>query len=223
MLMTSNPVRSFAILLSLGLLGGCSMNSPTWVNQSRVEVHQDQFTDTFETAKLDEGLIRAIATYYYRYGNGPLNLMVSFDSKSKSNTAARAEAEAQRIAGELRRNGAKDISVQTVALSGTGDKSLTTVTFPAVVAKAPRKCGMIPGYNTPTTVPETAEGPAPYELGCTIEALMAQQVSRPADLLGRKGFESRADGRRQETVTSQRGYYGDNSFEPLNGEKSTGE
>lgn len=214
-------VKMCALLLSVGLLGACSMNSPTWVNQNRVEVHEDQFTDTFETEKMNKGLIRAVANYHYRFGNGPLNLVVGYDPKSKTNTMSKANSEAVRISDELRRNGVKDISVQTIALAGTQDRSLTTVTFPAVVAKAPAKCGMIPGYNTATTVPETGQGPAPYELGCTIETLMAQQISRPADLLGRKGFETNADGRRQEAVVGSRGYYGDKSYESLDGEQSS--
>lgn len=210
-----------ALLLSVGLLGACSMNSPTWVNQNRVEVHEDQFTDTFETDKMNNGLIRAIATYHYRFGNGPLNLVVGYDAKSKTNTMAKANREAERISAELRRNGVREISVQTISLAGTQDRSLTTVTFPAVVAKAPAKCGTIPGYNSATSVPETGQGIPAYELGCTIETLMAQQIYRPGDLLGRKAFESNADGRRQEAVVWQRGYYGDKSFDPLKGEQSS--
>lgn len=210
-----------ALLLSVGLLGACSMNSPTWVNQNRVEVHEDQFTDTFETEKMNNGLIRAIATYHYRFGNGPLNLVVGYDTKSRTNTAAKANSEAARISKELRRNGVRDISVQTISLAGTQDRSLTTVTFPAVVAKAPNKCGTMPGYNTPTSVPETGQGLPAYELGCTIETLMAQQIYRPGDLLGRKGFETNSDGRRQETVVGQRGYYSDKTPEPLEGERSS--
>jgi len=213
--------RTFALLLAVGLLSACSMNSPTWVNQNRVEVHQDQFTDTFETAKLDKGMLRAISIYHYRFGNGPLNVMVGYDPKSKTNTLGKAKLESKRIEDGLRLNGVKDMTLQTVALDGTGDRSLTTVTFDALLAKAPKKCGTIPGYNSPTTVPDTAEGIPPYELGCTIETLMAQQVSRPGDLLGRPGFETNADGRRQVSVTGNRGYYGNESFEPLDGEKAS--
>ncbi len=210
-----------ALLLSVGLLGACSMNSPTWVNQNRVEVHEDQFTDTFETEKMNNGLIRAIAMYHYRFGNGPLNLVVGYDPKSRTNTMAKANKEAARISAELRRNGVKEISVQTISLAGTQERSLTTVTFPAVVAKAPAKCGTMQGYNTATSVPETGQGLPEYELGCTIETLMAQQIYRPGDLLGRKGFETNSDARRQDAVVWQRGYYGDKSFEPLGGEQSS--
>lgn len=216
------PIRTFSLLVAVSLLGACNMNSPTWVSTDRVEVHNDQFTDTFETAKMNEGLIRAVGVYYYRYGNGPLNLMVGYDPKSKTNTQAKASSEASRITAELRKNGVKDINTQTVPLDGTGDRSLTTVTFPALVAKAPSRCGTMPGYNSEMVTGDNADGPPPgYQLGCTVETLMAKQISRPADLLGRPGFETNSDGRRQEAVTSQRGYYGDKSFPELKGETAS--
>ncbi len=216
--------RTFALIVTVSAsfaLGGCQMNTPSWVNQNRVEVHNNEFTDTFETAALNDGMIRAIGVNYYRYGNGPLDLVVGYDPKSRSNTQAKAQREADRIAAELRRNGVQDISVQTVPLQGTGDRSLTTVRFPALIAKAPSKCGTMPGYNSPTGTPMSAEEVPHYELGCTVETLMAKQISRPGDLLGRPGFETNADGRRQETVTSQRGYYGDKPNAPLKGEESS--
>ena len=213
--------RTLALLASVSLLGACQMNSPTWVNQNRVEVHGEQFTDTFETSKLNDGMLRAIGVNYYRYGNGTMNVVVGYDPKSKVNTSAKAAREASRISSELKRNGVKDLSIQTVALPGTGDGSLTTVTFPALVAKAPSRCGTIPGYNSPTAVPMSAEEENHYELGCTVETLMAKQIARPGDLLGRPGFETNADGRRQQTVTSDRGYYDNKPNAPLEGEASS--
>ena len=50
---------------------------------------------------------------------------------------------------------------------------------------------------------------------------MAKQIARPGDLLGRPGFETNADGRRQQTVTSDRGYYDNKPNAPLEGETSS--
>lgn len=216
-------MKTLGLLAAVSLLSACSMNSPTWVNQHRVEVHNDQFIDTFETEKLDAGAIRAIAVYHYRYGNGPLMLTVGYDKKSRTNTARVAAAAGAKIKAELERNGVREVVVQTADMPDSGNTSISTVTFSALVAKAPEKCGTIPGYNSPTGVPDSADGVAPYELGCTVETLMAKQISRPGDLLGRQGFETNSDGRRQETVTSERGYYGSKPNAPLEGESSTKE
>ena len=215
--------RSFLCLAVLVPATACSLQEPTWVNSSRVEVHEEGFTDRFDTASLDKGTLRAIGVNYYRYGNGPMDISVSYDPRSGTNTAAAASREAGRIRDELSRNGVKSIRISTAGSEGSGDKSSTVISFPALTARPPENCGTMPGYSDlQTNLPDSAEGPSKgYEIGCTIETMMAKQVSRPGDLLGRPGFETDADARRQEAVIWQRGYYANKPFEPLNGERAT--
>jgi type IV pilus biogenesis protein CpaD/CtpE len=212
------------VLMAVGVAGlsGCSVNSETWVNQDRVEVHQDHFTDTFDTASLTDEKLRAVGVQYYRFGNGPMDVVVSYDPKSRTNTAGLATRNKSRIEQALSLSGVRDLNIRTVASPGSGDVSKTVVTFPALTAMAPSSCGTIPGYDSAPGVPESGDMAAPYRYGCTVETLMAKQVSRPGDLLGRPGFETNADGRRQEVVVSNRGYYGTNSNKPLEGEKASG-
>lgn len=204
------------------ILSGCSVESKPWVNDSRVEIHDDQFTDTFETAKLNNSVIHAIANYYYRYGNGPMNVVVSYDPKSKVNTKAAAEQALVSLRNGLAQNGIEGVRGTTSALSGSGDISTTLISFQALTASAPQGCKMMPGYDNPADdIPNGVNGDPPYKYGCTVESLLAKQVSRPADLLGKQGFETNADGRRQERVISTHGYYDDKSNESLDGEKAT--
>lgn len=200
----------------------CTLDEPTWVNSSRVEVHQEGFTDSFDTSSLDAGTLRAIGVNYYRYGNGPMDVAVSYDPSSKTNTRGMAEGEVKRIQTELSRQGVRNLRITATPSERSGDVSKTIVSFPALTARGPEDCGMIPGYeNAQTDTPENAEGQAKgYKLGCSIETLMAKQVSRPGDLLGRPGFETNADARRQEEVIWNRGYYS-GQFEPLDGERAS--
>jgi type IV pilus biogenesis protein CpaD/CtpE len=213
---------TFGLILIAAGLSGCSVNSDSWVNQERLEVRQNHFTDTFETATLTDEKLRAIGVHYYRFGNGPMDVVISYDPKSRVNTAGRAEHSKAKIEKALRVGGVKDLRIRTVGSPGSGDASKTVVTFAALVASAPQGCGMMPGYETSPGVPENGEDTPDYMYGCTVEALMARQVSRPGDLLGRPGFETNADGRRQETVVGRRGYYSDSSNKPLGGESASG-
>lgn len=219
------PLQILVLLASVSLISACNLNEPSWTNTQRVEVHEEGFTDTYPTSQLDDNILRAIGVNYYRYGNGPMDIAVSYDPKSSTNNEAQARGEAKRIQDELARNGVRNIRVTTTAAEGTGENSSTLINFPALTARAPESCGMMPGYaGTVTDVPDTAVGPAPsnrYNMGCTVESLMAKQVTRPGDLLGRRGFETNADARRQEIVIWQRGYYGNKSFEPLEGQRAT--
>ena len=214
----------FALLASVSLISACNLNEPSWTNTQRVEVHEEGFTDTYATSDLNDSMLRAIGVNYYRYGNGPMDVAVSYDPQSGTNNEAQAKQEAKRIQDELSRNGVRNIRVTTTAAEKTGERSSTLISFPALTAKAPESCGMMPGYGSITDLPDTASGPAPsnrYNIGCTVESLMAKQVVRPGDLLGRPGFETNADARRQEAVIWQRGYYGNKSFDPLQGETAT--
>lgn len=218
--------KSLKLLLCTAIVlsaTACTLDEPTWVNSSRVEIHEEGFTDTFETSSLDAGMVRAIGVNYYRYGNGPMDVAVSYDPSSKTNTKATAENEINRLRKELDRNGVRNLRITSSPAERSGEISKTIVSFPALTARPPEDCTMMPGYNdAQTIVPENAEGhPKDYRIGCSIETLMAQQVSRPGDLLGRPGFETNADARRQEAVVWERGYYSNKAFEPIDGERAS--
>ncbi len=210
-----------ALLALAPALSGCSVDSETWVNQNRLEVHEDQFTDTLETSKIDDGMLHAIGVYYYRFGNGTLTGAVSYDPKSSKNNLARAKAEAARITDGLHRNGVKDVQITTTPAPGTGNVSTTVLTFPALTAHSPTGCGMMPGYDSPIPAPKTGDGMSDYGYGCTVETLLSRQVSRPSDMLGKPGFDSNANGRRQADVVEMRGYYSEKSNPPLEGEAAS--
>jgi type IV pilus biogenesis protein CpaD/CtpE len=209
-------------LSSVLLLSGCTslVESDTWVNQAgRAQVSEDQFTDAFDTAKLDAGMIHAIGNYYERFGNGTMNVVVSYDPKSNINTRSKAEHALSVLQSGLAQNGARDVKGALSAMNGSGDVSTTLVSFPALAASAPQGCGMMPGYKDPSQdIPNDTNIKPTYGYGCTIETLLAKQVARPSDLMGKQGFETNGDGRRAERVISTRGYYGDTSNKKLEGE-----
>lgn len=198
-------------IIALLALGGCNLTPETWVNSDRVEVHDDQFTDTFELASLTDQKLRAIANVYERYGDGSMRVGVV----SSNRTAV------SRIEKSLKQFGVRDLKIDRTNPE-RGAKDMVVVSFPALVAMKPESCGMMPGANGITTLPDSGQGEAPYGFGCTIETMLARQVYKPKDLLGRDGFDTNADGARAEGVNARRGYYGDQSYPDLNGEKASG-
>jgi type IV pilus biogenesis protein CpaD/CtpE len=208
---------------ALALLSGCSVQSETWVNQAgRVEIKEEQFTDTFETAKINKATIHAIGDYYERYGNGTLNIVVSFDPQSKLNSKAQAEKSVLAIKSGLDKVGISDMTGSVSEIKGSGDLSTTLISFPALTASKPSGCGLMPGYEDASAdIPNDTNIKPPYGYGCTVESLLAKQVSKPSDLLGKQGFETNSDGRRTERVLSSRGYYSDKEFPKLEGESAS--
>jgi len=210
-------------LSALVLLSGCSVQSETWINQAgRLEVREDQFTDTFETAKLNKGTLRAVANHYDRYGNGPVDVVVSYDAQSKVNTLSKANKAVSVVKSNLSKYGVSDIRGTVSDARGTGDFSTTLITFPAITASSPKGCGTMPGYNDPSEdIPNNTNIKPPYGYGCTVETLLAKQISKPSDMMGKNGFETLGDGRRTERVLSTRGYYGDKENPKLDGENAS--
>ena len=222
MMMKTFKIMTCMVLLFSG--AACTLDEPTWVNPSRVEVHEEGFRDTFYTDSLDAGTLRAIGVNYYRYGNGPMDVAIAYDPMSKINSKNKAYASLKKIETELRRNGVNNLRISTTPVEGSGDQSTTSVNFPALMAKPPENCGVMPGFtDAQTNAPDNAEGGSKgYAIGCTLETLMAKQIARPGDLLGRPGFETNADSLRQERVIWKRGYYSDRSNQPLTGESASG-
>ncbi len=205
-------MRFLIILSSLFLLSACSASQETWVNTDRVEVHNDQFTDTFELSELNDNTLRTIAGVYERYGDGPMRVGLT----------SRSANEANRITKTLKKYGVKDVMVDR-QMPERGAKEMAIISFPALTARAPEKCGMMPGADGITNLPNSAQDERPYAFGCTVETMLARQVHKPRDLLGRAGFETNSDGMRSDVVVSRRGYYDDKPNEPLKGETASDE
>lgn len=212
--------KIFLALTAVILLSGCSVQSETWVNQAgRAQVTEDQFADYLETSKLNPSTLQSISSYYQRFGNGPMNVVVAYDPLSKTNTVSKAEKALGIIRKGLFQNGVRNINAISSPVKGSGDISTTLVSFPALTASAPASCGTMPGYKDPSQdIPNDTNIKPPYGYGCTIETLLAKQVARPSDLMGAQGGSITSDGRRAERVLSTRGYYGDSENQKLEGE-----
>lgn len=212
-------------LSALTMLSGCTslVESDPWImNQGRAQIQEDQFTDTFETRKLNAVTFHAIGDYYDRFGNGPMNVVVSYDPQSKINTKSDAQMALMDIQNGLAKKGVQDINVALSEMRGSGDVSTTLVSFQALTASAPKGCGMMPGYEDPSAdIPNDTNVDPTYRYGCTVETLLAKQIAKPSDLMGKQGFETDSDGRRAERVISGRGYYSDKENAELKGENAT--
>ncbi len=204
--------RYSLLLTTLILLSACMQNPTTWVNQNRLEIHNDVFTDSFRISELNDSTLRQVAQIYQRYNDGEMKVGLTSNNKK----------DITRIESVLKKYGVKNLSISSTKPE-RGMEEMAVISFPALVAQKPKDCGMIPGYDGNLQTPDTAQGEAPYGLGCTVETMLARQVNRPKDLLGKNGFETNADGARAEGVVSRRGYYDDKSFPPLSGESASGD
>lgn len=185
--------------------GGHSDLSPT----SYAELYNDRFETEIETGSLNNGQIIALAKGYWSKGSGPMAVNVTFDPKSKTNTAKKANTEAIRLATALKNQGVRNLKYSTVPVEQSGALSRTMISYDSIKARPPQDCPETLGMN----FAEVDHG-EDYKMGCSIETYTARQIARPADLAGNKVMDNNS-GRRDANLLEN--YQSGQTFEDLKG------
>lgn len=181
-------------------LGACSMDTPTQLSRRPILLEEGPAYKTMPVAAADESALRALAREYERLGQGAVELTVTYDPQSPTNTALNATEQAARIAEALRYMGMKPIETAILPVNMQGDKSQLMLQYKAITAHAPEGCEYMNGVENRETA--TVDD---YSFGCTYDMILARQIARPKDLGGGEGLAP-GDGRRStvlnETYTS---------------------
>lgn len=175
----------------LSLTAGCTLDSPTYYAQKKVEIVAQEQHYEMDAKKLDRQAARRIAADYARYGDGSVKITVTYDPKDSGNTAMMATDSAARIASLLRAEGVNAVESEILPVSGAG-ASTVLLSYDGYVARAPEGCDDF------ATIDDTAhENYRDYELGCSTETYIARQIARPKDLLGRDAITEETDARKR--------------------------
>ncbi|MCB1592136.1 MAG: hypothetical protein KDI90_06755 [Alphaproteobacteria bacterium] len=178
------------VTLSPALLGGCEMYAPATLSTEKIEVHEEPYFLNVSAQEADEEMAARIAHHYARHAGGPLKLGVTYDSKNYRNTAMKASQKAADLAKALRENGVDQVETDILPVHGQGDESRVLVSYDSFSAHAPANCSTMPGVEN-----RVVEYDQDYRLGCTIQTMVAKQVSRPKDLEGQGATGENTDGR----------------------------
>lgn len=196
--MTKNKalILSAGAVLSVLLLPGCEklVHEPTYLSQSKLQVEEKAFFEDVDVSKMDAGYIAALSQHYSSQGDGGVDLSVTYDPKSKSSTAMHASNEIARISEEFRKNGVA-VNSTIIPIKGQGDSSRALVSYDVYTVQRPDDCTDMPGYSDRNVDPNED-----YKLGCTRDSLIAKQVARPKDLMGRADANTTSDGRRAANI-----------------------
>ncbi len=204
---------AFCLLAATGL-SACSLDEPSNVNTSRVEVHSREHAYKIPLDKVNQEEIEKIANHYYRFSNGPARVTVTYDPVSQGGSAMKSSFEAARIAKELRKAGVVEIQTDILPVSGEAAPQVL-VTYEEISAHKPENCGTLPGADGPVADTGKLDG---YKFGCSIETNFAKQIQRPRDLLGQKPG-ALTDGRRAVNINSP--YHSGVPNNPLKGEQAS--
>lgn len=198
-------------VLSVALLAACAPQStPSMMNTNKVQLQHQVAVQQVPLADINDVTLTLIADDYRRYGHGPLDLTMVFDPKSSGFTAMQARNRVREIETNLKERGIRTINVRTAAVD-QGKPSLM-VSYESYQAQAPENCHTMPGVDGYQTTRHIGD----YRFGCTTESLLARQIARPADLMGRGADGMPSDGRRAANIVEEwRNYGSSNANAPL--------
>lgn len=200
----------YFMMAACAFLSACQQRTPSMMNTSRVELNTNAGIDQVPVSRVNDGYLSALATQYGRYGEGPIDLTISYDPSSKSYNATKAVNELASLSDKLSRKGLGNVTTSTLPVSGQAQPMLM-VSYNMVTAQGPADCGNMDGLYDNATSPDIGA----YRFGCGVEQMLARQVSRPADLRGR-GTVDTGDGRRATNVSeSYRGQPPEAYTQPL--------
>ena len=181
---------------SMGLMSACmDMSEPTSFNQERIVVEQDTFSRTMKTSAFDESYAYDIWNHYRRYGNSPVHLTVAYNPNNQNNASMDASVELARITAMLRKEGVRDISGDIMPVQDRDvPHARVLISYKTAHARGPDCEHQLPGLESNNPYPNSD-----YKIGCSMDGLLAKQVSRSADLMGREELDP-ADSRRQSAI-----------------------
>lgn len=208
------PYTILGLIAFCMLLTGCELHAPSTLTTNRVQVEEKQFNETVAVDELNDAALNSIADHYRKHGDGPLDLTITYDPKSRSSNAMHANDAAARLAKSLRQRGVGDVSASIVPVKDSGSVMTAMVSYTGYNALAPKDCGLLSGYEN-----EAVEVEEQYRLGCTMDTLFARQIARPKDLKGQSGDLPTTDGRRASNILET--YRSGVGNEPLDGESAS--
>lgn len=180
-------MRNFLLIILALTLPACSQSlyQEGTLTPSRAQVLEHDFYQQVALSDVNEGYLQNLARHFDKQGKDALHLEVVYDPAVKSSAMATHKAKA--LEASLRGYGVRSITSSILPVSKADS---LIVSYHYYTAQKPENCTMMPGYADTDIRPEED-----YNLGCTVETLIARQISRPGDLLGRGNTDYETDGR----------------------------
>lgn len=185
-----NMLVAVSLVAVLGGLNACSrMYKEGTMTQNRMQVAQEAYAEEIVLDSAYPSRVDELAKHYDRHGDGAIEMSIAYNPKSSGQGAMRASQVAADIAAQLRSAGVTDVKTDILPVKDL-EVMKAIVSYDSYSARPPEDCGLMSGFE------DRDHGDnMDYEMGCTVETVMARQISRPKDLLGRDFQNTHTDAR----------------------------
>lgn len=202
-------MKYFALLICALTLQACSadMYEDGTLTQHRVKVIEDHYHMRYDLVELN---LRSIQNHYAEHGEGSVQLVGIYDPHTNSKALVTSSLRTLSVALE---NQGANVHTELIPLA---EHSSVSIQYQTVQARAPKHCTTMAGYRN-TDIGNNTN----YNIGCTLETLIAKQVSNPRDLLGNSEMSSTGQARSSANIINAYALGGQN--EPLGGYQASSE
>lgn len=185
-----NVTLALSMVVVLGGFSACSrMYEDGTMTQNLIRVEQQNFAQEIKLSGNYAPDIDALAKHYARYGDGVLDMTVAYNPHAQSQGAMRASQKAAELTSRLREHGIHDLKSGILPVKDLSEMR-ALISYNSYSAAPPRDCTPMSGFED-----RNHGDNMDYEMGCTVSTVIARQVSRPKDLLGRGSSEGYTDAR----------------------------
>ena len=195
--LTRNKNRFFCFCLSLCTImvfSACTPQStPSMMNTAPIRLSHETVVEQIPLKDIDESRLSLLSQNYHRYGNGAVDLTMTYDPAAQNYTAMNAIHTLEQTEKTLRQKGVHQVYAQTMPVKS--GKPVLMVSYNVARALAPAGCSDMPGLYDNKTGRDIGD----YRFGCGVDGLIARQLARPSDLEGRSAMGAR-DGRREAVI-----------------------
>lgn len=186
MLLNKSRINFRWSVLTLGLavtLTGCQFDTPNRTAQTPMRIQERMVQDIRPTDSIDHAYLAVQADHYYRTGNGPVEIRVTYNPKSAEQNPHWAKSKLKFIRRHLEQSDVAEIDAGILPVKDLA-RSQTIIRYQSYQAKAPIECdGMADQLNAADPDPE-------YIIGCTHHSMFAKQLYRHTDLLDKDSADS---------------------------------
>lgn len=159
-------------------------------SQQKIRVEEEKIHRQISFNDIDESFLSDLSENYYRYGDGVMDVTVIYNPKSKKDNAMNATGKAAEIASVLTKKHHVPVKTSILPLKDAQNTGGVLFSYQSYNALAPEDCELYPGL-----VDRDHKVSLDYKFGCNTNTIMAKQIARPKDLMGRGGKDASVTGR----------------------------
>lgn len=168
------------ILLTGSYLSACDLHIEPNLNTHKLQVEEHLAEYSYDLADLTETKLYNIAHQYSRHGKDTLSLTVTYDPRSTKFNARQAKQALRRAENILKKSGVKRLDGDILPVNMPDYRPQVMIAYISQLAKVHEECSLMPGFED-----NILNYDDEYKMGCTTQSLIARQVARPGDLIGR--------------------------------------